>query len=82
MEHDPHNAQNWCADPFGRHQARWFSNGIPTALVRDQGVETQDPPPVTAVDRRYELPSIEPSDPVAAEVRHRFRRSRSRVGTA
>jgi hypothetical protein len=81
MEHDPHNAQNWCSDPFGLHQARWFSNGIPTALVRDDGVESQDPPPETVVERRYELPSIEPREPVRAEQRHRFRRNHSRVRT-
>jgi hypothetical protein len=81
MEHDPHNAQNWCPDPFGSHQARWFSNGIPTALVRDDGVESQDPPPETGVDRRYELPSIEPRDPVVVGGHHRFRRGRSRVRT-
>lgn len=81
MEHDPRNAQNWCSDPFGHHQARWFSNGIPTALVRDDGVESQDPPPESMVDRRYELPSIEPRSPVGAAERHRFRRGRSRVKT-
>ena len=32
-------------DPYGRHEARWISNGAPTALVRDAGVESQDPPP-------------------------------------
>jgi hypothetical protein len=55
MEHDPRNAQNWCPDPFGLHEDRWFSNGIPTALVRDAGVESQDWPPLTESDRRYEL---------------------------
>ncbi len=79
MEHDPHNAQNWCPDPFGLHEARWFSNGIPTALVRDAGVEAQDPPPVSVFDRRYELPSIEPRDPVVTATHHRFGRRRPRV---
>jgi hypothetical protein len=43
-----HMAQNWCIDPYGRHEARWFSRGLPTALVRDRGLESQDPPPETA----------------------------------
>jgi hypothetical protein len=77
MEHDPHNAQNWCPDPFGLHEARWFSNGIPTALVRDAGVEAQDPPPESVFDRRYELPSIELHDPEPAPAHHRFRHRRS-----
>ena len=72
MEHAPHNAQNWCPDPFGQHEARWFSNGIPTALVRDAGVEAQDPPPESVFDRRYELPSIEPREPAPEPTHHRF----------
>ena len=48
MNFTPGRAQNWCVDPFGRHEARWFSQGNPTALVRDDGVESQDPPPENA----------------------------------
>ncbi len=40
-------AQGWYSDPFRRHKARWFSDGHPTALVRDEGVESTDPPPST-----------------------------------
>jgi hypothetical protein len=35
----------WCIDPYGRHQHRWLTKGMPTALVGDGGVESQDPPP-------------------------------------
>ena len=45
MDFTPGRAQNWCIDPYGVHEARWFSQGNPTALVRDHGVESQDPPP-------------------------------------
>jgi hypothetical protein len=79
MEHDPHNAQNWCPDPFGLHEARWFSNGIPTALVRDEGIESQDAPPQVAFDHRYELPSIEPHDPPTEVRYHLFGRRHSQV---
>jgi hypothetical protein len=37
--------EGWYVDPYGVHQARWISAGTPTALVRDGGVESQDPPP-------------------------------------
>jgi hypothetical protein len=37
--------QGWCADPFGLHQARYFSAGRATKLVRDGGVESYDEPP-------------------------------------
>jgi hypothetical protein len=37
--------EGWYSDPFGRHEARWMSNGKPTKLVRDSGVESSDPPP-------------------------------------
>jgi hypothetical protein len=45
--------EGWYTDPYGRHEARWMSLGTPTALVRDGGVESQDPPPATP-------PTIEP----------------------
>jgi hypothetical protein len=37
--------EGWYVDPFGRHEARWFSDGSPTALVRDGGAESNDDPP-------------------------------------
>ena len=39
-------AEGWYQDPFGQHADRWFSDGRPTALVRDAGDEANDPPPV------------------------------------
>ncbi len=40
-------AEGWYVDPYGVHAARWFSDGAPTALVRDGRVEANDPPPDT-----------------------------------
>jgi hypothetical protein len=37
--------EGWFKDPYQRHEARWMSEGTPTALVRDAGVESQDVPP-------------------------------------
>ena len=37
--------QGWYIDPFAVHGQRWFSQGSPTALVRDGRTEAQDPPP-------------------------------------
>jgi hypothetical protein len=37
--------EGWFKDPYQRHEARWISQGTPTALVRDDGVESQDAPP-------------------------------------
>jgi hypothetical protein len=38
--------QGWHPDPFGVHEARYFSaDGQPTKLVRDRGVECYDEPP-------------------------------------
>jgi hypothetical protein len=37
--------EGWHIDPFGQHEARWISDGTPTSLVRDDGVESKDPPP-------------------------------------
>ena len=38
-------AEGWYVDPYGVHDARWFSDGKPTLLVRDGTVESHDPPP-------------------------------------
>ena len=65
MEVTHGHAQNWCLDPFGTHEERWFSRGMPTALVRDRGVEAQDPPPDTAFALRYAVLAY--VDPSAAE---------------
>jgi hypothetical protein len=40
--------QGWYADPFGQHEARYFSAGHPTKLVRDGSAESFDEPPSTA----------------------------------
>lgn len=37
--------QGWYPDPYEIHSERWFSDGQPTRLVRDEGVETYDDPP-------------------------------------
>ena len=38
-------AQGWFRDPYALHEDRYFSDGHPTKLVRDGGVECYDPPP-------------------------------------
>jgi hypothetical protein len=53
-------AEGWYLDPFGSHEARWFSNGAPTILVRDKGVESHDSPPST--NYAGELTPIEDDD--------------------
>ncbi len=35
--------EGWYTDPYGRHEARWMSQGTPTSLIRDQEVEGRDP---------------------------------------
>ena len=39
------NLEGWFSDPFALHEARWMSQGTPTALVRDGTVEGHDPAP-------------------------------------
>ena len=39
--------EGWYVDPYGVHDARWFSDGKPTSLVRDGRAERHDPPPDT-----------------------------------
>ena len=40
----------WFDDPYGRHEARWISEGVPTSLVRDGKVEKTDPPPEQPIE--------------------------------
>jgi hypothetical protein len=54
-------AEGWYEDPFGLHQYRWFSDGVPTSLVKDGAVESTDPPPATAVSG-----PLVPEEPAAA----------------
>ena len=35
--------EDWFTDPFGRHEARWMSHGVPTSVVRDGRTEGNDP---------------------------------------
>lgn len=50
------DAEGWFLDPFGRHEQRWFSAGVPTGLVRDGAVEASDEPPAAAYDGPLERP--------------------------
>ena len=38
-------AEGWYRDPYAIHEDRWMSQGQPTKLVRDAGIESYDPPP-------------------------------------
>lgn len=51
-------------DPYQRHEARWMSDGAPTALVRDAGVESQDAPPDEPIPVELErvMPETIPGD--------------------
>jgi hypothetical protein len=52
-------AQGWYKDPYGLHQDRWFSCGLPTKLIRDAGVEGYAEPP----DAMPPYGDLAPSDP-------------------
>jgi hypothetical protein len=67
--------RGWYRDPFGRHQDRYFSEGSPTKLVRDAGVESYDPPPR---GRRVRRPLV----PVVAAPHDRGRRDLRRADDA
>jgi hypothetical protein len=49
--------QGWFVDPWSCHEARYFSNGKPTALVRDGDLEGRDAPP-------SRLPAVVHPEPV------------------
>ena len=38
-------AEGWYQDPYAIHEDRWMSQGRPTKLVRDAGIESYESPP-------------------------------------
>jgi hypothetical protein len=61
----PHDEiEGWYLDPFRAHAARWFSDGTPTPLVRDEaGNEFRDDPPSTTFEGRLQpVPETAASD--------------------
>jgi hypothetical protein len=55
--------EGWYVDPSGSHEARWISDGTPTALVRDGQIESKDPPPDTPyLATLQQLPDVSPPD--------------------
>jgi hypothetical protein len=58
LQHVLTEAEGWYEDPYGRHSHRWYSDGHPTALVRDVGeghmTEGRDEP------TSPELPGVTP----------------------
>jgi hypothetical protein len=59
----------WRRDPFGLHEARYFSDGEPTQVVRDGSITSYDPPPTAVVaahatsGESAELPNGQPARP-------------------
>lgn len=45
--------KGWYTDPWGRHEARWMSEGVPTRLVRDGNIESFDEPPDAPPSRAW-----------------------------
>jgi hypothetical protein len=54
--------EGWYRDPYGLHTDRWFSDGRPTKLVRDERAESYDDPPPGDPPRPLVPVPIGPSD--------------------
>jgi hypothetical protein len=52
-------AQGWYQDPFAIHELRYFSQDLPTKLVRDGKEESYDPPPDRPLPDGDLVPAIE-----------------------
>jgi hypothetical protein len=67
-------AQGWYRDPYGVHEDRYFSDGLPTKLVRDGGAESYDPPPPRPPE--VELVEVTENTPIdASDLRRADERS-------
>jgi hypothetical protein len=58
--------QGWSEDPFGLHEARYFSAGRPTKLVRDGRIESYDEPPSGSPEPAGAVAVEDASGPAAA----------------
>jgi len=55
--------QGWYQDPTGRHEFRWFSQGVPTDLVKDAHETSRDAIGIVEDAAAYEsMDLVEPSD--------------------
>ena len=63
------HAEGWYRDPYGLHGDRWFSDGRPTSLVRDQGIESRDEPP----PQEAQLPLVPATEIAASDGRDLLR---------
>ena len=57
--------EGWYTDPYGRHDARWISGGIPTKLCRDGDTELYDAPPDSPPSHAW-VPIAPPPGPATA----------------
>jgi hypothetical protein len=58
-------AQGWYRDPYGVHEDRYFSQGLPTKLVRDGGRESYDLPPDQPLPGADLIPAEQPGGEAA-----------------
>jgi hypothetical protein len=58
-------AQGWYRDPYGLHEDRYFSQGLPTKLVRDDEHEDYDPPPDQPLPEADLVPAEQPGGEAA-----------------
>jgi len=61
--------EGWFTDPYGIHEARWLSQGTPTKLVRDGGVEGYDDPPEEPPTREPKRIEPQSGDPRSGDLR-------------
>jgi len=55
--------QGWYQDPAGLHEFRWFSQGVPTDLVKDARETSRDATGIVMDAAAYEeIELVEPSD--------------------
>jgi hypothetical protein len=67
--------EGWAADPFGAHELRYFVDGRPTKLVRDESVEGFDdlppgstwPSSLSPTEPTTPGPALEPTQPLTSE---------------
>ena len=73
------NTWGWFSDPYHEHECRYFSEGNPTKLVRDAGLESFDPPPDFPMPEAP-VPAISRANPTGGRSGHASGRRRRAGG--
>lgn len=65
-EFDSNRPAGWFADPFARHESRWWNGLAWTERARSNGIDAIDPPGINSAPAA--APMSQPAAPIGSEI--------------